>query len=190
MKKIFTAAIFGAVMAASFSAQAEGMYVGVNVGQSKQEATSGGTSASENKTGAKVYGGYAFNKTFGAEVGYTEFGNISQSFNDGVNYGSLGFKTTSLYIAGTATAPINDRFSVFAKLGLAENRVKSSASLNGASASVTDTNTDAMIGVGASYSINKDLSAVAEYENFGKVLKTSTGNVKADMFSVGLRYKF
>jgi hypothetical protein len=34
------------------------------------------------------------------------------------------------------------------------------------------------------------MSVVAEYENFGKVIDENDGSTKAQMVSVGLRYKF
>ena len=47
-----------------------------------------------------------------------------------------------------------------------------------------------MFGVGAAYSVTSALAIVAEYENFGKVLDKNEADTKAQMVSVGLRYKF
>jgi OOP family OmpA-OmpF porin len=190
MKKQLLVALVGVALAVPFAAQAEGAYVGVNVGRAKQKVTFDGESASESKTGYKLYGGYGFTKNFGMEAGYVNFGKFEESFDDGVNSGSASYKPTSLYVAGTASLPLNDQFSLFAKLGMTANRAKVSATLNGVSESQTETNTTALIGVGAAYNISRELSLVAEYENFGNVVKGDSGHVKADMFSVGLRYKF
>ena len=183
MKKVAFISVIAA-LAIPFAAQAEGSYLGVNVGSAKQKYSVSGNSGSARDTAAKIYGGYNFDKNFGVEAGYADFGNAQKTVANGT---SINSKAHAFYVAATATAPINDQFAVFAKLGVTANRSKISSS-NGAN--LTKNNTDAVFGVGASYAITKELSAVAEYENFGKVAKDDTGNVKAEMMSVGLRYKF
>jgi OOP family OmpA-OmpF porin len=183
MKKVALIATI-ASLAIPFAAHAEGSYLGVNVGSAKQKYSVNGNSGSARDTAAKIYGGYNFDKNFGIEAGYADFGNAQKTFAGGT---TVNAKSHAFYVAGTATAPINDQFAVFAKLGVTANRSKISSSLGD---NTTKNNTDAIIGVGASYAITKELSAVAEYENFGKVAKGNGGDVKAEMYSVGLRYKF
>ncbi len=186
MKKFALIAVVAA-LAIPFAAQAEGSYLGVNVGSAKQKASVNGASGSERDTAAKIYGGYNFDKNFGIEAGYADFGNAKKSYSNG---DSFSIKSHAFYVAGTATAPINDQFAVFAKLGVTANRSKIDVTSNGVSGNATKNNTDVIVGVGASYAINNQLSAVAEYENFGKVAKGNGGDIKAEMYSVGLRYKF
>lgn len=50
--------------------------------------------------------------------------------------------------------------------------------------------TSALFGIGAAYHFDKKLSLVAEYENFGKVASEDGAKLKADLLSIGLRYKF
>ena len=189
MKKILlVTSLF--VLAAPLLAQAEDVYVGANIGSAKQQSTINGFSSSDSKTGEKIYGGVQLSAPFGAELGYVNFGRADNTSNDGVNVGSTSIKSSAVYLAATATAPINDRLSVFGKLGVTENRAKVNATLNGVSDSRTRNHTDALIGVGASYAVTKELSAVAEYENFGKLAKDDSANIKGDLISVGLRYHF
>jgi len=47
-----------------------------------------------------------------------------------------------------------------------------------------------VIGVGAAFHLNKNFSIVAEYEYFGKVAKDDDASLKANLLSVGVRYKF
>ena len=188
MKKVAKVALVTVVtaLAIPFAAHAEGSYVGVNVGSAKQKYSVQGNSGSARDTAAKIYGGYNFDKNFGIEAGYADFGTASKSFPNG----TVSAQSRAFYVAGTATAPINDQFAVFAKLGVTANRSKISATSNGFSGNTTKNNTDVIIGVGASYALTSQLSAVAEYENFGKVAKDNGNNVKAEMVSVGLRYQF
>ena len=189
MNRIFLIAV-GIAGVLPLTAQAQDSYVGFNLGSAKQKFSVSGESASESKTGAKVYAGTNLDQNFGVELGYVDFGRINKSFNDGVNAGSISVKSNAFYVAGTATAPINDQFAVFAKLGITANRSKLNATVNGQSGSTSRNNTDAILGIGGSYAFSKELSAVVKYENFGKVAKQGDDSVKADLLSVGLRYKF
>lgn len=189
MNKVLSIAL-GIALSVPFAANADDAYVGVNVGSATQKISSGGASGSENKTGAKIYAGSSIDKNFGVEVGYVNFGKISKSFSSGANSAKIGVDSYAAYLAATAIAPISSQFSLFAKLGLTANRSKLSATLNGASSSIDENHTDTIIGVGAAYAFSNKLSGVVEYENFGKVVKGDGVEVKADMVSVGLRYKF
>jgi len=190
MKKHLLAALVTSAFAFPIAAHAAGSYIGVNAGSVEQKASVDGASDSENKTGFKLYGGYGFTENFGVELGYAHLGKVSDSVVSGNNSASLTYKAQSVYLAGTATFPLASQFSLFGKAGVTANRGKLSASFNGSSDSFSSTNTTFMFGVGAEFNFAKNLSVVAEYENFGKVIDENEGNTKAQMVSVGLRYKF
>lgn len=185
MKKQLFAVVVGAALALPLFAQAEGAYVGGNIGRSELKL-SGDGSGKENKTSFKAYAGYDFTANFGVEGGYVDFGKLKDS--DGGASASL--ETSALYAAATGTLPLNEQFSLFGKVGVTRNHTKVSASAGIFSVSGSKNKTSALIGVGAAYNINKNLSAVAEYEHFGKTLDVDGANLKASQFSVGLRYKF
>lgn len=168
-----------AASAASF-AQAQS-YIGANVGRSELKADlAGAGSFKDTDTGFKLYGGYQFNPIFGLEAGYNNLGKGS-IFND-----TITAKPESIYLAGTATVPVNQEFAVFGKLGAARTRTK----INGGGAGFNEFHNTAVVGIGASYVFTKDISGVVEYENFGKIVKDSGNTLKANLISVGVRYKF
>lgn len=169
MKKQLLVALLGTALALPIVAQAEGAYVGVNVGRSEIKANGG---FKDHDTAFKLSGGYDFDKTFGVEAGYVDLGK------------SEGVKGSAFYVAGTGNFAINEQFSLFAKVGISANRVKVERT------NTKFNNTAPIIGVGAAYNFSKTFSLVGEYENFGKVVDENNLSVKADMFSVGLRYKF
>lgn len=189
MKKQLLVVLIGTALAAPMAAYAEGAYVGVNVGRSEQKLsidTQG--SAKDNATAYKLYGGYDVTKNFGVEAGYIDFGKASvvDSVGD-----TLSSKLTSFYVAATGTLPLSEQFSLFAKLGVSFNRTKADVQLSGVTSRLGSENrTTPLLGIGAAYNFSKNLALVAEYENFGKVIKEEGYNLKADLFSVGLRYKF
>ena len=71
-----------------------------------------------------------------------------------------------------------------------KNRAKITISELNFRESDSKSKTSAIFGIGAAYNINKNLSAVVEYENFGKVASEGGDKLKADLLSIGLRYKF
>lgn len=190
MKKQVIATIFGAALALPLMAQAEGAYIGANVGRTEQKVNVDAGSLTDNATGFKLYGGYDFTKNFGAEAGYVHFGKGEVSATDSVNTVSISGKPKALYLAVTGTLPLNDQFSLFAKAGVARNSTKVTGTINGVSESEKLKRTSAMFGLGAAYNVTKNVALVAEYENFGKVIKEDGVSLKANIISIGARYKF
>lgn len=186
MKNTILFAMIAAAVAAPLAAQAEGAYIGGNVGRSEQKIDVARQSLKESTTAFKIYGGYNYTQNFGVEAGYADLREASIS-GGGATATS---KPRALYVAATGTLPVNEQFSVFGKLGVSANRTKIGARYTGFNESVTDNQTSPFIGVGAAYVLNKNVSLVAEYENFGKVAKDGSDSVKADLLSVGVRYAF
>lgn len=136
----------------------------------------------------KLVGGYSFNTNFGVEAGYVNLGKLTEDLGSGVT-GTV--KGRALYVAGTYTLPVNDQFSVFGKLGITRNSIKASATDGVDTVSEKWNKTSPLIGLGASFAITPKLSVVGEYEKFGKTAsEAGVGHMKADLLSVGLRYKF
>lgn len=159
MKKLLMA---GALSAAFIAAPAAAeLYVGGGVGKSD-------TDSSENSW--KVYGGYQFTPTWGAELGYTDLGKYR------------GAEVESWSLAGTATLPLADRWSLFGKLGFARNN----AEFMGA-----EQKSSTLAGVGIGYSLNQNLGLRVEYEDYGKLANTGVGtNDKGSNLGVSLKYSF
>lgn len=181
MKKNILIALLGAALAIPFSAQAAGGYVGVNFGQSRHDFDDAGLRAlsrDEKDNAWKIYGGFEFNKTWGVEVGYADFGNLRNTYT----VGTLNAKSRGVYTAGTVTLPLGEHFSLFGKLGVTANH----SSASGPAGSVSGNQGSLMGGVGAAFNITKNIAVAVEYENFGKVAE----DAKVEMVSVGVRYKF
>jgi OmpA-OmpF porin, OOP family len=169
MKKNILIALLAAATFAP--AMAGETYVGVNVGSAKQTVgVSGVGSIKDTTTGTALYAGYQYNQTFGIEGGAAVLGEAA--------YGSgamtLTVKPTTLYLAATATLPLNKDFNLFAKAGLTRTRTKSYAPGLGHH---TDKDSAYVLGVGASFFIDKNFSAVIEYTDFGKLVKDSGADV-------------
>jgi OOP family OmpA-OmpF porin len=193
MKKIVFALIAGAAFASAAQAQdtttnAPRSYIGLGVATADHDYSLNGVnnpSSDGYKASAKVFGGYEFNNMWGVEAGYTDF--RKSSFNYTTNNGIAGSGNAdghAYYVAGKATAPINDQFAVFGKLGV-ENSHRSFGTNTGLSGSSNDTGVYA--GAGLQYNLNKQVALTAEYERYGK---SASFGAKSDVWTVGARYSF
>lgn len=153
-------------------------YVGVGVATADHEDF-GGLDSDGYKASGKVFGGYEFNQTWGAEVGYTDFrkSNVSSATNGGDTKG-YGY-----YVAAKASKPINDQFSVYGKLGIEHSQRELRTSL----VNLKDDDTGAYGAVGLQYNINQNVALTAEYERYGK---SKDFGAKPDVWTIGARYSF
>jgi OOP family OmpA-OmpF porin len=185
MKKNILFALI-ATLAAPLAAQAEGAYIGGNVGRAEQKVELDGFSFKEHKTAYKVYGGFNYTQNFGVEAGFADLREIEKT-GGGARIAS---KPRTAYIAATGTLPLDEQFALIGKVGAAYSHVKVSGSAPGYSVSGSENQTSPYVSVGAAFALNKNVSFVAEYEYFGKIAKDGDANIKANLVSVGVRYAF
>jgi OOP family OmpA-OmpF porin len=182
MKKLIVALL--ATTAAISAAQAQTVntqpraYVGVGVASADHE-DSRGLDSDGYKASGKLFGGYEFNQTWGAEVGYTDF--RKADVNSATNRGDT--KGYGYYVAAKATAPINDQFSVYGKLGVQHSQRELRTTL----VNLKDDDTGAYGAVGLQYNINQQVALTAEYERYGKA---KDFGAKPDVITIGARYSF
>lgn len=189
MKKSLLAALMSTALFTPWAAQAQESYLKFGVGQGQYKA--GGSS--ESQTAVSLAFGQSLGQNWGYELGYMNFGKLSDSGTEGTETANVSFRTQSIYAAAVGTLPLGDSFSLFGKLGVAVNYTKVRASFaetsipgGGFSRSESETKTKPMIGIGAAYNFSKQLAATAEYQYFGEVVD----GMKADAWTLGLKYGF
>jgi OOP family OmpA-OmpF porin len=189
MKKILTTLIVTSA-ALSGAAFAQSAYLGAGVVAGQYEYNVPGATSAGNKNGTKaagkVFGGYNFDKTWAVEVGYTDYGDRSYNYSRGGNDGSIHTDSTAFYVAGKATVPVNDRVSMYGKLGVIENRDKIRGT-GDAFGIRSDNKTNLYAAVGAEYAINSKVSLLAEYEHNGK---SANQGRESGAVMLGARYNF
>jgi OOP family OmpA-OmpF porin len=186
MKKLIFALVAATASIGAAQAGTPGPYVGVGIANADHSASITGASSTNSdgwKTSGKIFGGYDIDQTFGVEVGYTDFRSSNYSYTlNGVNRsGSSDGK--AYYVAGKATAPINEQFGVFGKLGVARNE----RSFSDPVFSGNNRKTELYAGVGAEYNFNPKVSVSLEYERYGK---NQDIGAKSDVITLGAKYKF
>ena len=160
---------------------------------------SGATGLSSSDSGSgeqwRLQGGYRFNPYLAVEAGYIDFGKAKYqaSYTGGSAQGSL--KAGGLDMAVLGSLPVNDSFSVFGKVGVVDAKVESSltASAPATLASGSDSvySIKPLLGVGAIYKLSQNVDLRGDYDYVGGLGKSSTtGQMDASMFSVGVAYNF
>lgn len=189
MKKLIIASIMGAAASLSFSAHAEGGYVGLALEKPSYTFNAPDTVTNKSKSGAglKLFGGHEFNNHLGIEAGYADFGNEKYAFSVAGSPGTVDGRSTSMYLAGRFAMPINDMFSAYAKLGAARTHFSASTTGIGSLYAASENKTGLYGAIGGEYNINKNAALSLEYENFGK-MNSSKSN--SGFFSLGVKYKF
>ncbi len=183
MKKLIFALIAGAT--AMSAAHAEGPYIGLGIATAEHAYNIPGATAGTNdgyKASGKIFGGYDIDKMWGVEAGYTDFRSSTYNYTLGTTASSVTSDGHAFYVAGKATAALNDQFSVFGKLGAAQNKSSTSGSL-----SQSSSKTELYGAIGVQYNLSKQIALTAEYERYGK---SKDFGPKADVWTIGARYNF
>lgn len=191
MKKVIVALL--AVTAGISVAQAQTMqatpggYIGLGAANVNHSSSAGGLNVTDNdgyKSNVKVFGGYDFNPTWGAEAGYTDFRNSGFDYNAaGVN-GHGNTDGYSYYVAGKYMMPVNEQFGVYGKLGVQHSQ-RSLKDVGFVNQSSSDTGVYA--GLGLQYNFTPKTAVVAEYERYGK---EKDFGARPNVWTVGARYSF
>lgn len=162
-------------------------YIGLGVGSADYKvdlSSLNGGSFEDDGTGTKIYGGYAFNKYFAAEVTYYNFAEASVGAIE-TSPGSGNFVSASADMKGfggyaVGMYPVSKSVNLMAKIGM----LSWDADLEFNNKSATNDGTDLAFGVAASYAFTKELIGIAEWESF------ESDNPEVSMLSIGFKFVF
>jgi OOP family OmpA-OmpF porin len=198
-----------ALMASPLVSAAEpGWYGGANVGQSRASIDDERITRSllgsgfatttmdkdESGTGAKIFGGYQFNRYLALEGGYFSLGKFGYTANT-LPAGSLSgdIRVQGLNLDVVGIVPLTDKFSAFARAGVihaqARDNFSSTGLVNRAASSPSKRDTSYKFGVGVEYAFTDRLAVRGEVERYR--INDAIGNKgDIDLASVGLVYRF
>ena len=156
-------------------------YIGASAGQSKfRGACSSLFDCDRKDSAAKVYVGSNMNNLFGVELGYTDFGRM-RTFG-----GDTEAKAANLSV--TAGVPLGDRFSVFAKGGVAYGETDVSASSLAFVSTGRKRDWGTTWGAGATFNITPSVAARLDWDRYK--LEFAGGDRDVDLLSAGLQLRF
>lgn len=158
-------------------------YVGVGVGRSDYSLGNGtGVFGSEKRdTSYNFSTGSYFDRNFGVELGYTNFGNIAR--------GGGQTKAEGINLSAVGRIPLSTSFNLLGKLGTTYGRTRVSSAAGSGIASGSESGFGLSLGLGAEYVFTTQLSAVLQYElhdlKFAGSGRDHVGNT-----TIGMRYRF
>lgn len=191
MKSSLTLALilsgFAGMSAAHAAEPVGGWYFGGSVGAATTTDTFNGvgtslTQTDKTDTALSLRGGYRFNANWAAEGGYADLG---KSKYQQAGYPENTMKTALWHIDAVGTVPLNDKFSVFGKLGVAQITYDVNGDKNHKST--------LHLGAGASYALTPAVVLRAEYDDYGKARFTDGSaslDIRSHQFSLGMDYRF
>lgn len=133
--------------------------------QETELSVGGSTSADDTSIG--IRGAYQYNENVAIELAYHNYGEAESSYIDvyGDTYHDK-LETTSVNIGIKGVLPVDNNFSLAARLGLAMwdyTLTGTSAALPGGSLTLEDDGTDIYYGIGAQYDFNEKVFVGVEY---------------------------
>lgn len=166
MKKIAIVALLSAFAAAP--AVAADMYVGVKAGSVSNKVNS----INESTSSFGISGGYTINPNFAVEVGYTDLGSMASGI----------VTITALEFSAVGSYPINEQFSVFGKLGMANTAEKALG--------LTGNRTAATYGLGGQFNVSPTVGVRLGWEHYGFGDGTTFFQGDSSLVSLGGVFKF
>lgn len=160
-------------------------YIGASVGQSKFEVDCGGTPVCDTKdTAFRLFGGYQFNRSIAAELGYASLGKAH--FAD--VGGSADLKADAWDLSAIGSLPVGP-VSLFGRLGVYRATAKFSGDARG-----EETSMGLTWGFGAQYDFTRNLGVRAEWQRYNGVEAREEGGASddgnIDALSIGVVFRF
>ena len=196
----------------SANQNSKNLYFGISFGQSDHKTLRDPVTTfsrfDDRDSMYKLVGGYQINPSVAIELSYVNLGATSQAgitVSNGVLVSVSGDTKAYAYTLATKlsafspNSPASRRISItpFIKLGVSQlsNKPNFSGNFFGSPVSISNRaveNTDLYWSIGADYEVMKDLSAVVEYESFGRAGGGSgePAQIKPTGLSVGVIKRF
>jgi OmpA-OmpF porin, OOP family len=179
MKKFAIAVVLSAFVAAPALADNTGnFYVAGDFGA----ATYSNMAPFPNPRVIRIAGGLHLSPVFAIELGYSMFEDSNAILNC---CGPATISASSFQVAAVGSLPLSRQFDLIGKLGLANNREDYSDSIG----TLSWSRSDLLIGFGAQFHVNSQVSVRALYDNYGK-FDNFFPPMKASSFSLGVAYDF
>ena len=140
--------------------------------------------------------GYLVNRNFAIEGAYTRLGEFDYSAaasSPAADTITGKYKAHALSLSGVGILPLQRNWSVYGKAGLARTKTDLEASSATGAVAVgnsSDSRTGLLIGAGAMYDISRNVFARAGWDRYAQIGSDDTGKGHADVYSIGVGYRF
>jgi OOP family OmpA-OmpF porin len=146
----------------------------------------GATSQDTKDTTFNISGGWMFTPLIGAEIGYRDLGEASGSVTGPGGTGTVTLEAEGFQLGAVGRIPVgSSAFSIVPRVGFFKWDAKGRGVVNGVQVSSLDEDgTDLYFGVGADYSINKNLYLGAHWARF------DLDDIDVDVIELRVGWKF
>ena len=172
LSRTLLAALIGAAASGAQAAEDHGFYLGAGAGQSFVDEGA----YDDEDTAFSVFGGYQFNRWFGLEAGYADFGKLEP------DVAGPALEPDAAYLTAVGTLPFTDRLSGYLKAGV--QRWNLDAAIPGLTGTDDDSGTDPTYGVGLQYRFSDAFALRGEYSRF------EVEDLDLDLAQVQARFDF
>jgi len=124
--------------------------------------------------------------TFGVQVGYVRLYEFNQNSGSGASLVMQTATGHSAYVAGTARLPLGQSFALTGKLGVSFSKLTDASPSTAATNLLLGRKTSLLVGTGAEYVLNHNVSLSVELGSYGKI----SNQVKGNSLTVGTRFTF
>jgi OOP family OmpA-OmpF porin len=191
MKKLnMKLALMAAALMATQAALAQG-YVGGAVGRSHASVDcTGADSCDKTDTGWKLYGGWRWSSGLALEGAYLDWGKASATATDPlIGTGTLKSRGTGFGAGVAYHMPLSTSWNCVGRLGVARNKVETTATLSGLAATGTFRATEPYFGLGCGYGVSKIMTITAEAD-FSRVTYAPDEKARTQLLTLGARWSF
>lgn len=183
--------LLASLLLISTAAQADGLYVeGGSLARRYDLSIPGGTgdSAKGHSLSGALRLGYELDERWAVEAGYMGHGAPGHGYRLGSQDGRLTSHGHSWLLAGRATLPLNERFALVGRLGLARNHSSLTGSGEAAGRAASGSTTALYGGLGLQTTLAPGWHLGLAWEHLG--MSRSTGGSVINGISTTLRFKF
>jgi len=164
----------GLLAGALGAAQAEGFYIGGNIGQPNYRANiTGVIDGGSGDAGYELYGGYQFNPYFGLEGGYYDLGKVSDASG---HANGRGF-----HFDAVGTFPLTSGWALYGLAGYSQAEFETSTG--------DDSSPGFKVGAGVQYDFTKQMAMRLQYQRT-RFTDVFNDKLSVDQASLGLKYAF
>lgn len=181
------AALAGALGANLAAAADNGIYVGLNAGQSEaRKYCSNVANCDSSDTSIRGEIGYQFSDVLGAEFSYTSFGTLFDAKDNDINATQ---DVSAWTISALGTWPVAEQFGIFGRVGIASYNFSNSGTVQGVA--VKDENsTKPYFGAGVKFHLNSNWALRAEYQRYTDISGVNGRNDSVQAWYGGAIYAF
>lgn len=156
----------------ALAAQAEGVYVEAGSLLRHYDLSVPGATSNGSAKGYALSGltrlGYAFDEHWAVEAGYVSFGKPSYSYRLGDQDGKLSTSGHATLLAGRARWPVNERFALVGRLGLAHHQSRITGTGEATARAARGSARSLYASLGAELKLNDHWQLGLAFEHFGK----------------------